>query len=99
MRPLVLALALMMAGPARAEGEVLDVARATVTLQDGRTVAVSAGCWLSTERCILTARELRRLQAENEVLRQQPRPVPVVAVLLAVALGAGVGFAAARVLR
>ncbi|RKH34916.1 hypothetical protein D7Y13_01410 [Corallococcus praedator] len=96
---MVLALALMMAGPARAEGEVLDVARATVTLQDGRTVAVSEGCWLSTERCILTARELRRLQAENEVLRQQPRPAPVVAVLMAVALGVGVGFTAARVLR
>ncbi|MCY1042137.1 hypothetical protein OV208_12500 [Corallococcus sp. bb12-1] len=95
----MIALALVVAGPARAEGEVLDVARATVTLQDGRTVAVSEGCWLSTERCILTARELRRLQAENEVLRQQPRPVPVVAVVMAVALGVGVGFTAARLLR
>ncbi|WP_404370494.1 hypothetical protein ACIHQR_10435 [Corallococcus coralloides] len=93
----MLALALAVTGPARAEGEVLDVARATVTLQDGRTVAVSEGCWLSTERCVLTARELRRLQAENEVLRQQPRAVPVVAVLLAVALGVGVGFALAQV--
>ncbi|NNB85414.1 hypothetical protein HI292_07580 [Corallococcus exiguus] len=94
---MVLALALLVAGRARAEGEVLDVARATVTLQDGRTVVVAEGCWLSTERCILTARELRRLQAENEVLRQQPRPVPVLAVVLAVVLGAGAGFALARV--
>ncbi|NNC16667.1 hypothetical protein HJC22_13160 [Corallococcus exiguus] len=68
-----------------------------MTLQDGRTVAVSEGCWLSTERSILAARELRRLQAENEVLHQQPRPVPVLAVVLAVVLGAGAGFALAQV--
>ncbi|NOK20785.1 hypothetical protein [Corallococcus carmarthensis] len=96
MRGLVLALALLVAGPARAEGEVLDVARATVTLQDGRTLAVSEGCWLSTERCILTARELRRLQAENEVLRQQPRSVPVLVIVLAAVLGAGAGFTLAH---
>nr|WP_216618459.1 hypothetical protein [Corallococcus carmarthensis] len=93
---MVLALALLVAGPARAEGEVLDVARATVTLQDGRTLAVSEGCWLSTERCILTARELRRLQAENEVLRQQPRSVPVLVIVLAAVLGAGAGFTLAH---
>ncbi|WP_223645550.1 hypothetical protein [Corallococcus sp. EGB] len=98
MRPLVLALALALAGPAHAEGEVLDVARATVTLQDGRTLAVSEGCWLSTERCVLTARELRRLDAENAELRRQSARVPVV-VLVAVVLGAGVGFAAARLAR
>ncbi|WP_404362857.1 hypothetical protein ACIHQR_23040 [Corallococcus coralloides] len=58
---------------------------------------MSEGCWLSTERCVLTARELRRLQAENEVLRQHPRPFPVLAVVLAVVLGAGAGFALAQV--
>ncbi len=94
----MLALALALAGPAHAEGEVLDVARATVTLQDGRTLAVSEGCWLSTERCVLTARELRRLDAENAELRRQSARVPVV-VLVAVVLGAGVGFAAARLAR
>ncbi|RKG62437.1 hypothetical protein D7X30_03845 [Corallococcus sp. AB011P] len=95
----MLALALVLAGPAHAEGEVLDVARATVTLQDGRTVAVSEGCWLSTERCVLTARELRRLEAENAELRRQSSRVPVAAVLLAVAVGLGAGFAAARLAR
>ncbi|MFB1479511.1 hypothetical protein [Corallococcus sp. RDP092CA] len=99
MKAWVLALALALTGPAHAEGEVLDVARATVTLQDGRTVAVSEGCWLSTERCVLTARELRRLEAENAELRRQSARVPVVAVLVAVALGAGAGFAVARLAR
>ncbi|MFB1482802.1 hypothetical protein [Corallococcus sp. RDP092CA] len=88
-----------MAGPAHAEGEVLDVARATVTLQDGRTMVVSEGCWLSTERCVLTTRESRRLEAENAELRRQSARVPVVAVLVSVALGTDAGFAVARLAR
>ncbi|RKH83865.1 hypothetical protein D7X99_11070 [Corallococcus sp. AB032C] len=36
-------------------------------------------------------------QAENEVLRQQPRSVPVLVVVMAVVLGAGAGFALAQV--
>nr|WP_217442140.1 hypothetical protein [Myxococcus sp. CA039A] len=89
-------LALVLAGPVRAEDEVLDLARATVTLHDGRTVAVSEGCWLSTPRCLDTAREVRRLQAENEALRQHAGEVPLVKVLVALALGVGLGFTAAR---
>ncbi|GHG91340.1 hypothetical protein GCM10012319_52100 [Comamonas sp. KCTC 72670] len=96
MRPLVLVLTLLLSGAVRAEGEVLDVVHATVTLQDGRTVDVSEGCWLSTSRCMDTAREVRRLQAENEVLRQQAGDVPLVKVLVALALGVGLGFTTAR---
>ncbi|MCP3163343.1 hypothetical protein [Myxococcus qinghaiensis] len=95
MRWFGLVLALVLAGPVRAEDEVLDVARATVTLQDGRTVAVSEGCWLSTPRCLDTAREIRRLQAENEELRQHAGDAPLVKVLVALVLGLGAGFAVA----
>ncbi|QDE98293.1 hypothetical protein [Myxococcus xanthus] len=99
MKPLVLVLTLLLAGTVRAEGEVLDVARAIVTLQDGRTVDVSEGCWLSTSRCMDTAREVRRLQAENEELRQHAGDVPLVKVLVAVALGVGLGFTTSRLVR
>ncbi|MBL0692942.1 hypothetical protein [Comamonas sp. JC664] len=92
----MLVLTLLLSGAVRAEGEVLDVVHATVTLQDGRTVDVSEGCWLSTSRCMDTAREVRRLQAENEVLRQQAGDVPLVKVLVALALGVGLGFTTAR---
>nr|WP_217440540.1 hypothetical protein [Myxococcus sp. CA056] len=92
-------LALVLAGPVRAEEEVLDVARATVTLQDGRTVAVSEGCWLSTQRCVDTAREVRRLHAENEELRQHAGDVPLVKVLVSLALGVGLGFTVAQLIR
>ncbi|TQF16125.1 hypothetical protein FJV41_10065 [Myxococcus llanfairpwllgwyngyllgogerychwyrndrobwllllantysiliogogogochensis] len=96
MRWFGLALALVLAGPVRAEDEVLDVAHATVTLQDGRTVAVSEGCWVSTRACLDTARDVRRLQVENEELRQHAGDAPLVKVLVALALGVGLGFTAAR---
>ncbi|WP_338865563.1 hypothetical protein [Myxococcus stipitatus] len=99
MRCLVLALSLVASGPVRAEDAVLDVARATVTLQDGRMVDVGEGCWLSEERCIGTAREVRRLQAENEALRTQAGEVPLVKVLVALGLGVGLGFSAALLVR
>ncbi|MCP3060979.1 hypothetical protein LXT21_19525 [Myxococcus sp. K38C18041901] len=99
MRLSVLVLALVLAGPVRAEGVVLGVARATVTLQDGRTVEVSEGCWLSTQRCVDTAREVRRLQAENDALRQHAGDVPLVKVLVALALGVGLGFTVAQLAR
>lgn len=95
----MLVLTLLLSGAVRAEGEVLDVAQATVTLQNGRTVDVSEGCWLSTSRCMDTAREVRRLQAENEVLRQSAGDVPLVKVLLALALGVGLGFSVATLAR
>lgn len=95
----MLVLTLLLAGTVRAEGEVLDVAHATVTLQDGRTVDVSEGCWLSTSRCMDTAREVRRLQAENEALRQHAGDVPLVKVVLALALGVGLGFTVAQLAR
>ncbi|WP_420826641.1 hypothetical protein [Myxococcus eversor] len=92
-------LALVLAGPVRAEDEVLDVERATVTLQDGRVVEVSEGCWLSTRACLDTAREVRRLQVENEELRQHAGDAPLVKVLVALALGAGLGFTVAKLAR
>ncbi|WP_426752897.1 hypothetical protein [Myxococcus sp. Y35] len=95
----MLVLTLLLSGAVRAEGEVLDVAYATVTLQDGRTVAVSEGCWLSTSRCMDTAQEVRRLQSENEALRQHSGDVPLVKVLVALALGVGLGFTTARLVR
>lgn len=95
----MLVLPLLLSGAVRAEGAVLDVAHATVTLQDGRTVDISGGCWLSTSRCMDTAREVRRLQAENEALRQRAGDVPLVKVLVALALGAGLGFTVAHLAR
>ncbi len=89
-------LTLLLSGGVRAEGEGLDVAHATVTLQDGRTVEVSEGCWLSTSRCVDTAQEVRRLHAENEALRQHSGDVPLVKVLVALALGVGLGFTVAQ---
>lgn len=97
--PLVLVLTLLLSGAVRAEGEVLDVANATVTLQNGRTVDVSEGCWLSTSRCMDTVREVRRLQAENEALRQDAGDVPLAKVVLALALGVGLGFTVATLAR
>ncbi|MFP2958257.1 hypothetical protein ACLEPN_10570 [Myxococcus sp. 1LA] len=95
----MLVLTLLLSGAVRAEGEVLDVAQATVTLQNGRTVDVSEGCWLSTSRCMDTAREVRRLEAENEALRQSAGDVPLVKVLVALALGVGLGFSVATLAR
>ncbi len=95
----MLVLTLFLSGTGRAEGEVLDVAHATVTLQDGRTVDVFEGCWLSTSRCMDTAREVRRLQAENEALRQHAGDVPLLKVLVALALGVGLGFTVAQLAR
>ncbi|NTX65929.1 hypothetical protein HUA74_35245 [Myxococcus sp. CA051A] len=99
MRRFGLVLALVLAGPVRAEDAVLDVARATVTLQDGRAVEVSEGCWLSAKRCVDTAREVRRLQVEKEELRQHAGGAPLVKVLVALALGAGLGFTVAQLVR
>lgn|GEM_PF-3028112 len=99
MRWFGLVLALVLAGPVRAEDAVLDVAHATVTLHDGRAVEVSEGCWLPTRACLDTAREVRRLQVENEELRQHAGEAPLVKVLVALALGAGLGFTVAQLVR
>jgi len=46
--------------------KTLDVKLAHVTLQDGGTMDVNEGCWLSTSTCIRSAR--REQAAHNEVV-------------------------------
>jgi hypothetical protein len=99
-RALVLVLALFAARPVHGEeSQVIDVHRATVTLQDGSARQVEGGCWLSTERCVLTARRLKQLEAENASLKKDAGTVPLKAVLVALSVGLGAGFAAAKLVR
>lgn len=100
MKPLALVLVLFAARPVHGEEpQVIDVQRATVTQQDGTVHQVEGGCWLSTERCVLTARRLKQLEAENASLKKDAGTVPLTAVLVALGVGVGAGFAAARLLR
>jgi hypothetical protein len=97
----LLALVLLIAVPTWAqEPRTLDVRRATVTLQDGRTVEVVEGCWLSTQQCVSTGKELAQLRAENASLKKDAGRPPLAAVLIAFTLGAAAGgFALHRLTR
>lgn len=92
----VAALALVLTGGAVPDGggdapRVASVRHALAVLDDGRTVELDGGVWLSTELAIARAQDLERLSAENRALRTSPTPPPlVVLVLVSLALGAGV---------
>lgn len=73
----LLAILLILALPAYAQdggAQILDVETAEIS-NDAGIFSVNGGCWLSTGKCIDTAKELKRLRAENESLRSQPQPV------------------------
>ena len=73
----LLAILLILALPAYAQDggvQILDVETAEIS-NDAGIFSVTGGCWLSTGKCIDTAKELKRLRAENESLRSQPQPV------------------------
>lgn len=91
----VFAIALTLSTAARgAEPQVLDVERAEVHLPSGEQIKVEGGCWLSTERCVLTAREIERLRKENAELRESAGEFPTAAVVVALAVGVFAGGAA-----
>lgn len=94
MRPVALLLipALVVGAPARAE-DVLDVQRAQVLTAAGLTLDVEGGVWLSDAQLERTSRELVRLRAENEALREAPPMPPLWTLGVAVAVGLAAGLA------
>lgn len=80
----IAAVALLVALSARAQvREVVDVERATLVEVDGGVgLEVVGGCWLSSERCISSAREIARCRAEESAATRIPSsPVSTVLVV------------------
>lgn len=78
--------------PIRAVG----VAHGLLLLDDGRTVSVDGGVWLSDAVAIERVKYDARLEAENQALRDSPPPaavppLPFAVALVAVAIAAFVG--------
>ena len=83
---------LLLSASARAE-DVLDVQRAQVLTAAGLTLDVEGGVWLSDAQLERTSRELVRLRAENEALREAPPMPPLWTLGVAVAIGLAAGLA------
>lgn len=91
MRAACLAL-LLLASSARAE-DLVDVQSARVLTAAGETLTLGGGVWLSDAQLERTSRELVRLRAENEALREAPPLPPLWTIGLALAVGLGAGLA------
>ena len=91
MRSLALAL-LLLASSARAE-DLVDVESARVLTAAGQTLDLQGGAWISDAQLERTSRELVRLRAENEALRDAPPMPPLWTLALAVAVGLAGGLA------
>jgi hypothetical protein len=95
-------LLVMVAFIARAAPPVVDVERARLEVADGGVIDVTGGCWLSSGRCVETAREIVSLREENTRLRQAPPVTPtaiVVTIAVSLALGVAAGVAVAQLWR
>ena len=77
---------------ARAE-DLVDVQSARVLTAAGETLTLEGGVWLSDAQLERTSRELVRLRAENEALREAPPLPPLWTLALAVAVGIAGGLA------
>ena len=91
MRALCLAL-LLLASSARAS-DLVDVQSARVLTAAGETLTLEGGVWLSDAQLERTSRELVRLRAENEALREAPPLPPLWTIGLALAVGLAGGLA------
>lgn len=70
---------------------VVGVAHGLLVLDDGRTVDVDGGVWLTDSIAIARAQDIERLAAENAELRRAPPPPPPWYLVAAVLLAAGAG--------
>lgn len=94
----VAALALVLTGGAVPDGggdapRVVSVRHGLVVGDDGRTVELDGGVWLSTELAVARAQDLERYHAEVLALRQQPPPPPAAIIIAALVLALGGGVA------
>ena len=83
---------LLLASSARAD-DLVDVQSARVLTSAGETLTLEGGVWLSDAQLERTSRELVRLRAENEALREAPPLPPLWTLGVAVAVGLAAGLA------